>query len=79
METATLTPDQLEVLGALKDVQKGIVRRDTEQAEALAWRAKLVERAKDLGLSQATVADHIDVRPSSLRQAALRDRRRASV
>lgn len=66
------------MLGALKDAQARIVKAEAAQAEALAWRSKLVERGRELGLSQAAIADHIGVKPNVLGQAALRERRRAT-
>lgn len=69
--------DQIEVLGALKDAQAKIVQAERDQAEALTWRSKLVARGRELGLSQAQIAEHIGVRPNVLGQAALRERRRA--
>lgn len=78
MPTAVMTADQLEILGALKDVQGRIKAREAEQTTDLEWRSKLVERGRDLGLTQAFIAAHINVKPSALGQAALRDRRRVT-
>lgn len=74
---ADLTSEQHEVLAELMTVQERIRQRDSAQAHDLSWRAQLVERGRELGLSQALIADRIDVKPNVLGQAALRERRRA--
>lgn len=72
-----LTVEQDEVLAELVAVQARIKERDTAQEADLEARTRLVDRGRDLGMSQVFIARRIDVKPNVLGQAALRERRRA--